>query len=152
MGIKKSTVATAVSVATKKSSKTPAQPTDQKTNWDDLLINQEASSDSASGKRYLNYLGKDRLIRQAPGWDSAKGKIVEFVIFGTDEDGNPLQDLPEPKFGSAADVDYYKSKYPLHKGYFVNDSLCRNGRHRISFYKIHIHDVVDKQAEVEEVE
>ena len=150
MAIKKSTVASAVnSVATKASKKAePAQPTEQP-NWDSLLINNNTSEDTkADGKRYTFYLGKDRLIRTADGWGSAEGKLVEFVIYGADEKGNPLKDLPKAKFGSAQDVDYYQSKYPLQKGFYVNDSLCSNGRHRITIYKIHITNVVDK-VEVE---
>jgi hypothetical protein len=155
MAIKKTTVASAVSGATSKASpkakETPAQPTDQKTNWDSLLINNssEDTTKKADGKRYVHYLNKDRLVRSAPGWGTAKGQIVEFVIFATDEDGNPLQDLPEPRFGSAQDVDYYKAKYSLQKGFFVNDSLCRNNRHRITFYKIHILNVINKPVEVQ---
>ena len=151
MAVKKTTVATAVSVATSKASpkakETPTQPTD----WDSLLINNssDGTTTKTDGKRYTFYLGKDRLIRQAPGWDSAKGKLVEFCIFATDENGVPLEDLPKAKFGSAQDVDYYQSKYPLRKGFFVNDSLCQNGRHRITFYKIHIVGVVNKPVEVE---
>jgi len=155
MAIKKTTVASAVSGATSKASpkakETPAQPTDQKTNWDSLLINNssEDTTTKKADKRYTFYLGKDRLIRQADGWDSAKGKVVEFCIYATDEDGNPLEDLPKAKFGSAADVDYYQSKYPLRRGFFVNDSLCQNGRHRITFYKIHILNVINKPVEVQ---
>ena len=149
MAVKKTTVASAVSsVATqpKVSKQAPAQQTD----WDSMLINNNTSEDTkADGKRYTFYRGKDRLIRTADGWGNAEGKLVEFVIYGTDEQGNPLKDLPKAKFGSAADVDYYQSKYPLHKGYYVNDSLCSNGRHRITFYRIHIHNVINKPVEVE---
>ena len=150
MTVKKKTVADAVSSATKKATK-PAKSVSTKvavvevTNWDKELINSNTSEDTkADGKRYTFYLGKDRLIRTADGWGSAEGKLVEFVIFGADEKGNPLKDLPKAKFGSAQDVDYYQSKYPLQKGFYVNDSLCSNGRHRITIYKIHIINVVDK--------
>lgn len=147
MAVKKTTVASAVSVASKASPK-KAEPVAN--DWDKMLISNTSEDTNANGnKRYVHYLGKDRLIRQAPGWDSAKGKTVEYVIYATDENGNPLEDLPEAKFGSAQDVDYYRSKYSLRKGYYVNDSLCRNGRHRITFYKIHIHNVVAKPTTVE---
>ena len=151
MAVKKTTVATAVSVATKASSK-KAEPAPTANDWDVMLIDNNSSEDTAKGKKYVHYLGKDRLIRQAPGWGSAKGKLIEFCIYATDENGVPLEDLPEPKFGLSADVDYYKAKYPLRKGYFVNDSLCRNGRHRLTFYRIHILNVIDKPVEEIEVE
>ena len=141
MAIRKTTVATAVSVASKKASSKAESSSAKDQDWDKLLINStESSSDSSadSSKTYVNYMGKDRLLREAPGWGSAQGKIVQFVIFGSDENGNPLPDLPKTRFGSLADVEYCEKRYPLSKGYFVNDQVCRNGRHKIDVYKIHI--------------
>lgn len=148
MAIKKTTVASAVnSVATKASKKAESSSTQD---WDKALINAEVSDSSPdSNKTYVNYMGKDRLLREAPGWGSAKGKVVQFVIFATDENGQPLPDLPPVRFGSLADVEYTEKKYPLSKGYFVNDQTCRNGRHRISVYRIHIHNVRNVVEEVE---
>ena len=147
MTIKKKAVVAAVSKATK--AKAESSTTQD---WDKALINAETSSDSSSdsNKTYVNYMGKDRLLREAPGWGSAKGKIVQFVIFATDENGVPLPELPPVRFGSLADVEYTEKKYPLDKGYFVNDQTCRNGRHRISVYRIHIHNV--RNVVEEEVE
>ena len=78
-----------------------------------------------------------------PGWGSAAGKEVKFVIYATDSEGNTLPELPPTRFGSLADVEYTEKRYPLSKGFYVNDQLCRNGRHRISVYRIHIVRVVE---------
>lgn len=151
MAIRKTTVATAVSVASKKATKAESSSTKDQ-DWDKLLINStETSSDSSadSNKTYVNYMGKDRLLREAPGWGSCKGQIVQFVIYGSDENGVPLPDLPKTRFGSLADVEYCEKKYPMDRGFFVNDQVCRNGRHKIDIYKIHICGV---RKVVEEVE
>lgn len=150
MAIKKTTVVAAVSKATKakaESSSTKVEVTD----WDKLLINstEDSSDSSSSEKKYVNYMGKDRLLREAPGWGNAKGKVVQFVIFGSDENGNPLPDLPKTRFGSLGDVEYMEKKYPLSQGFYVNDQVCRNGRHKIDVYKIHICHVINKPVEVE---
>lgn len=148
MAIKKTTVVAAVSKATKAKAESSSTK-DQ--DWDKLLINStEDSSDSSSPeKKYVSFMGKDRLLREAPGWGEAKGRIVQFVIYGSDENGNPLPDLPKTRFGTLADVEYYEKKYPLSKGYFVNDQNCKNGRHRINVYKIHICGVRNVVEEVE---
>jgi hypothetical protein len=149
MAIKKKAVAVAVSTA--KAPKAESVSTKDQ-DWDKLLINsteEESNSSSVSNKTYVNYMGKDRLLREAPGWGDAKGQIVQFVIYGSDENGNPLPDLPKTRFGSLADVEYCEKKYPMSKGYFVNDQVCRNGRHKIDIYKIHICGV---RKIVEEVE
>jgi len=148
MAIKKKAVAVAVSTAKAKAESVSTKDQD----WDKLLINsteEESNSSSVSNKTYVNYMGKDRLLREAPGWGDAKGQIVQFVIYGSDENGNPLPDLPKTRFGSLADVEYCEKKYPMSKGYFVNDQVCRNGRHKIDIYKIHICGV---RKIVEEVE
>ena len=152
MAIRKTTVATAVSVASKKASTKAESVSTKDQDWDKLLINStETSSDSStdSNKTYVNYMGKDRLLREAPGWGSCKGQIVQFVIYGSDENGVPLPDLPKTRFGSLADVEYCEKKYPMSRGFFVNDQVCRNGRHKIDVYKIHICGV---RKVVEEVE
>lgn len=152
MAVKKTTVATAVSVASKKASTKAESSSTKDQDWDKLLINStETSSDSSadSNKTYVNYMGKDRLLREAPGWGSCKGQIVQFVIYGSDENGVPLPDLPKTRFGSLADVEYCEKKYPMSRGFFVNDQVCRNGRHKIDVYKIHICGV---RKIVEEVE
>ena len=152
MAIRKTTVATAVSVASKKASTKAESVSTKDQDWDKLLINStETSADSStdSSKTYVNYMGKDRLLREAPGWGSCKGQIVQFVIYGSDENGVPLPDLPKTRFGSLADVEYCEKKYPMSRGFFVNDQVCRNGRHKIDVYKIHICGV---RKVVEEVE
>ena len=152
MAIRKTTVATAVSVASKKASSKAESSSAKDQDWDKLLINStETSADSStdSNKTYVNYMGKDRLLREAPGWGSCKGQIVQFVIYGSDENGVPLPDLPKTRFGSLADVEYCEKKYPMSRGFFVNDQVCRNGRHKIDVYKIHICGV---RKVVEEVE
>lgn len=150
MAIRKKAVTAAVNAVSTKATKPAESSTTQ--DWDKLLINStEDSSDSSSPeKKYVNYMGKDRLLREAPGWGSCKGKVVQFVIYGSDEDGNPLPDLPKTRFGSLADVEYMEKRYPLNKGYFVNDQNCKNGRHRINVYKIHICGVRDVVEEVEQ--
>ena len=152
MAIRKTTVATAVSVASKKASTKAESVSTKDQDWDKLLINStETSADSStdSNKTYVNYMGKDRLLREAPGCGSCKGQIVQFVIYGSDENGVPLPDLPKTRFGSLADVEYCEKKYPMSRGFFVNDQVCRNGRHKIDVYKIHICGV---RKVVEEVE
>ena len=129
MAIRKTTVATAVSVASKKASTKAESVSTKDQDWDKLLINStETSADSStdSNKTYVNYMGKDRLLREAPGWGSCKGQIVQFVIYGSDENGFPLPDLPKTRFGSLADVEYCEKKYPMSRGFFVNDQVCRN--------------------------
>lgn len=147
MAIKKKPVAAAVSAA-KATPKAVVEVTD----WDKVLLNSEESSASTStkeGKEYQFYNGKDRLVRTAPGWGSATGKQVKFVIYATDDQGVPLPELPSTKFGTIADVEYMERKYPLKKGFYVADNLCRNGRHKIDVYRIHICGVIDKPVEVE---
>lgn len=146
MAIKKTTVVAAVSKATK--AKAESSTTQD---WDKMLIStsEDTTTDAKGNKTYVNYMGKDRLLREAPGWGDAKGKIVQFVIYGSDENGNPLPDLPKTRFGSLADVEYCEKKYPMSRGFYVNDQVCRNGRHKIDIYKIHICGV---RTIVEEVE
>lgn len=154
MAIRKKSVASAVNSVAKKATK-PAESvsTTQDQDWDKLLINSTDSSESSDSsspeKRYEYFMGKDRLVREEPGWGSCKGKIVQFVIYGSDENGNPLPDLPKTRFGSLADVEYCEKKYPMDKGFYVNDQVCRNGRHKINIYKIHIVGVRDVVEEVE---
>lgn len=146
MAIKKK-VAVAVSAA-KATPKAVVEVTD----WDKVLINSEENSASTSTKddrEYEFFNGKDRLVRTCPGWGSAAGKQVKFVIYATDAEGTPLPELPPTRFGSLADVEYTEKKYPKSKGFYVNDNLCRNGRHKIDVYRIHICGVVDKPVEVE---
>ena len=153
MAIRKKAVASAVNSVAKKAPVKEAESVSTKDqDWDKLLINStETSADSStdSNKTYVNYMGKDRLLREAPGWGSCKGQIVQFVIYGSDENGFPLPDLPKTRFGSLADVEYCEKKYPMSRGFFVNDQVCRNGRHKIDVYKIHICGV---RKVVEEVE
>lgn len=148
MAIKKTTVATSVS----KVAKAKAESTVEITDWDKVLISTEdSSSDSTKddGKEYEFFNGKDRLVRTTPGWGAAKGKQVKFVIYATDESGNPLPELPPTRFGSLSDVEYMEKRYSLAKGFYVNDQLCKNGRHKINVYRIHICGVIDKPVEVE---
>lgn len=149
MGIKKTTVASAVNSVAKASTKKAESSTTQ--DWDAKLIStsEDTTTDAKGNKTYVNYMGKDRLLREAPGWGDAKGQIVQFVIYGSDENGTPLPDLPKTRFGSLADVEYCEKKYPMSRGFYVNDQVCRNGRHKIDIYKIHICGV---RKVVEEVE
>lgn len=152
MGIKKTTVAAAVSATSSKVSPKAKEAPTQPTDWDSMLINnssEDTTTDAKGNKTYVNYMGKDRLLREAPGWGDAKGQIVQFVIYGSDENGTPLPDLPKTRFGSLADVEYCEKKYPMSRGFYVNDQVCRNGRHKIDIYKIHICGV---RKVVEEVE
>lgn len=150
MAIKKKAVAVAVSTAKKAEPKAENVSTKDQ-DWDKMLIStsEDTTTDAKGNKTYVNYMGKDRLLREAPGWGDAKGQVVQFVIFGSDENGNPLPDLPKTRFGSLADVEYCEKKYPMNKGFYVNDQVCRNGRHKIDIYKIHICGV---RKIVEEVE
>ena len=153
MAIKKSTVATSVSKVAKAKAESSTKGTFvEVTDWDKELINNNSSEDTTKddGKEYEFFNGKDRLVRSCPGWGSAVGKQVKFVIYATDSEGNTLPELPPTRFGSLADVEYTEKRYPLSKGFYVNDQLCRNGRHKINVYRIHICRVVDKP--VEEVE
>lgn len=148
MAIAKKKVAAAVSAAKETTPKAVVEVTD----WDKVLINNAEDANSTStkeDKEYQFYNGKDRLVRTAPGWGSATGKQVKFVIYATDEAGVPLPELPSTKFGTIADVEYMERKYPLSKGFYVADNLCRNGRHKINIYRIHICGVIDKPVEVE---
>lgn len=154
MGIKKTTVATSVSKVAKAKAESSTKGTIvEVTDWDKVLINntEDANATKDDGKEYEFFNGKDRLVRTVPGWGSAAGKQVKFVIYATDAEGNTLPELPPTRFGSLADVEYTEKRYPLSKGFYVNDQLCRNGRHRINVYRIHICRVVDKPME-EEVE
>lgn len=156
MAIRKTTVATAVSVASKKATKAENSLTKgvvEVTDWDKVLISntEDANATKDDGKEYEFFNGKDRLVRTCPGWGSATGKQVKFVIYATDAEGCPLPELPPTRFGSLSDVEYTEKKYPMSKGFFVNDNLCKNGRHKINVYRIHIVRVVDKPVE-EEVE
>lgn len=148
MTIKKTTVSAAVNSAVK-ATKAESVSTNAQ-DWDKLLINSnEAAPTDNPSKKYFHYMGKDRLLREAPGWGSASNMIVQFVIFGTDEEGNQLPDLPKTRFGSLADVIYCEKQYPMSKGYYVSDQVCRNGRHKIDIYKIHITGVLPKPEKVE---
>jgi hypothetical protein len=146
-------VATSVSKVAKASSKTKAEnsSTVEVTDWDKLLINstEDSTSTKDDSKEYEFFNGKDRLVRTCPGWGAAVGKQVRFVNYATDENGNPLPELPKTRFGSLGDVEYMEKKYPMSQGFYVNDQVCRNGRHRINVYRIHICSVVDKPVEVE---
>lgn len=147
MAIAKKKVAAAVTAA-KATPKAVVEVTD----WDKVLIStgeDSASTSTKDDREYEFYNGKDRLVRTAPGWGSAAGKQVKFVIYATDDQGVPLPELPSTKFGTIADVEYMERKYPLNKGFYVADNLCRNGRHKIDVYRIHICRVVDKPVEVE---
>ena len=155
MAIKKK-VAVAVSTAsTKATAKAKAENSTKAvvevTDWDKMLINNNSSEDTAKddGKEYEFFNGKDRLVRTAPGWGSAAGKQVKFVIYATDADGVSLPELPPTRFGSLADVEYTEKRYPMSKGFYVADSLCKNGRHKINVYRIHITRVIDTPVEVE---
>lgn len=153
MTIKKKTVADAVSSATKASSK-KAEPKAvvEVTDWDKVLLStgeDSASTSTKDDREYEFYNGKDRLVRTTPGWGHAAGKLVKFVIYATDAEGTPLPELPPTRFGTLSDVEYTEKKYPISKGFYVNDNLCRNGRHKINVYRIHICGVVDKPMEVE---
>lgn len=147
MAIAKKKVAAAVTAA-KATPKAVVEVTD----WDKVLIStgeDSASTSTKDDREYEFYNGKDRLVRTAPGWGSAAGKQIKFVIYATDDQGVPLPELPSTKFGTIADVEYMERKYPLNKGFYVADNLCRNGRHKIDVYRIHICRVVDKPVEVE---
>lgn len=156
MTIRKKAVASAVNSVAKKATK-PAESSSTKavvevTDWDKVLLStgeDSASTSTKDDREYEFYNGKDRLVRTAPGWGSAAGKQVKFVIYATDSDGNPLPELPPTRFGTLSDVEYTEKRYPLTKGFYVNDNLCRNGRHKINVYRIHICGVVDKPVEVE---
>lgn len=146
MAISKKKVASAVSDA-KATPKAVVEVTD----WDKVLLStgEDSATSTKDDREYEFYNGKDRLVRTAPGWGSAAGKQVKFVIYATDDQGVPLPELPSTKFGTIADVEYMERKYPLSKGFYVADNLCRNGRHKIDVYRIHICRVVDKPVEVE---
>ena len=145
MAIKKTTVATSVSKVAKAKAESSTKGVVEVTDWDKVLINnaEDANATKDDGKEYEFFNGKDRLVRTVPGWGSAAGKEVKFVIYATDSEGNTLPELPPTRFGSLADVEYTEKRYPLSKGFYVNDQLCRNGRHRISVYRIHIVRVVE---------
>lgn len=151
MGIKKTTVATSVSKVAKAKAESSTKGVVEVTDWDKVLINnaEDANATKDDGKEYEFFNGKDRLVRTCPGWGSAAGKQVKFVIYATDSDGNTLPELPPTRFGSLGDVEYTEKRYPMSKGFYVNDQLCRNGRHKINVYRIHICRVVDKPVEVE---
>ena len=152
MAIRKQTVAAAVEKVAKKAEPAESVSTNNAPDWDKLLCsgNEPATKSNDSTKEYEFFNGKDRLVRTVPGWGSAKNKLVKFVIYATDESGNPLPELPPVRFGSLSDLEYTEKKYPLSKGYFVADTTCRNGKHKINVYRIHIVDVIDKpEVEVE---
>lgn len=154
MAIKKTTVVAAVSKATKakKAESSSTKAVVEVTDWDKVLLStgeDSASTSTKDDREYEFYNGKDRLVRTAPGWGSAAGKQVKFVIYATDAEGTPLPELPPTRFGTLSDVEYTEKKYPMSKGFYVNDNLCRNGRHKINVYRIHICGVIDKPVEVE---
>ena len=139
MAIKKTTVASAVSVATKASKKAEPVSTPDVNDLEAVFkVQQPAPAADAPKKEYHNFLGKDRLIRTMPiTWNPAfKGKDMKFVIYH-DESCPPI------RFGSLSDLEYLEKKYPLWDKWFISDSLCSNGRHRFIVYKIHILGVMD---------
>ena len=53
------------------------------------------------------------------------------------------EECPPSRFGSLADLEYLEKKYPPYGRWFIADSLCQNGRHRFTVYKMHVLGVVD---------
>lgn len=137
MAIRKKAVADAVSSATKKATK-PAESST--TNFDDVFSvpQDKSNSDKETKKEYELFLGKDRLVRYLPiTWNEKyQGKSLRFVIYHDEE-------CPPSRFGSLADLEYLEKKYPPYGRWFIADSLCQNGRHRFTVYKMHVLGVVD---------
>lgn len=135
MTVKKKTVADAVS-----SSATKAKKAESVSNFDDVFSvpQDKSNSDKETKKEYELFLGKDRLVRYLPiTWNEKyQGKSLRFVIYHDEE-------CPPSRFGSLADLEYLEKKYPPYGRWFIADSLCQNGRHRFTVYKMHVLGVVD---------
>lgn len=146
MTIKKTPVATAVSVA-KKATKAEAESVStngliDQSQFDDLFIPTQQPKDNADTREYFNFMGKDRLVRYiAPTWvndkETKENKLIKFVIYNDET-------CPSAVFGTLADLEYLQKRYPISNKYFISDQICKNGRHRFCIYRMYILGLVDR--------
>lgn len=136
MAVKKTTVATAVSVATKAKKAESSSTNDLEAVF--KVQAAPAATPDAPKKEYFNFLGKDRLIRTMPiTWNpDYAGKDMRFVIYHDES-------CPPVRFGSLSDLEYLEKKYPVWDKWFISDNLCSNGRHKFTIYHIKPLGVVD---------
>lgn len=129
MTVKKQTVAAAVEKV--------AKPKAKVEDFSDVF-NVSTEKESSDDREYVNFNGKDRLVRIMPiTWNPKyEGKSIKFCIYAD-------KTCPPARFGSLSDLEYLEKKYPVSKQYFISDTICSNGRHRFVVYKMHITDVVD---------
>lgn len=146
MGIKKTTVASAVSTvakaSTKKAESVSTNGLVDQSQFDDLFTAAQQPKDNADTREYFNFMGKDRLVRYiAPTWvddkETKENKLIKFVIYNDET-------CPSAVFGTLADLEYLQKRYPLNNKYFISDQICKNGRHRFCIYRMYILGLVDR--------
>lgn len=102
-------------------------------------VTQSEESKQDDDREYTEFKGKKRLIRTMPITWNAKysGKSIKFCIYA-----DPAT-CPPARFGSLSDLEYLERKYPASKQFFISDTLCSNGRHKYTIYRMHVTAIID---------